>query len=70
MTDASAAIAAYEHAARLARSRSSISERIDGDHAPAVSRALDALAEQFGASAAALKSRNAVHLALEGANDD
>mgnify|MGYP001617080322 CR=1 FL=1 len=68
-TDA-AAIAAYEHCARLALRRASISPSIDGDHAAAITRAFEALAEQFNASAAALKARNAVQFALAGANDD
>lgn len=67
-TDA-AAIASYEHCARLALRRASISPGIDGDHASAVSRALEALAEQFRAGAAALKASNAVHLALTGADE-
>ena len=68
-TDA-AAIASYEHCARLALRRASISSSIDGDHAAAITRALEALADQFKAGAAALKARNAVQIALAGANDD
>ena len=68
-TDA-AAIAVYEHCASLALRRASISPSIDGDHAAAITRALEAMADQFKAGAAALKARNAVHLALTGANDD